>query len=270
MDDVNNADSFCANSRAWLIGPMLFAAMLSLLLAIWGVIEPSMLISAFDQGGYSPVELATIPVFLAIIPLVWWKCPFSGSALRRNVLCTMVSVVAIMAVAKELDLHSAALHWLFPDYVNESGSIAEGMFVRPDGRPLTGTPFKMRVLTNAGVPLSMKAVIVFYFAAFFGTFAAGFAYLGWTWVKGVFALEPAAWAWGCFGGSGVIVQISDRLPSWLDHAYGLSKHSADGVSRAASLCTCLEEGGELMLAVFALLTIWLGHKALECGRVGRN
>ena len=34
------------------------------------------------------------------------------------------------------------------------------------------------------------------------------------------------------------------------------------MTRATSFCTCFEEGSELMIALFALLTIWLGHKAL--------
>lgn len=249
--------------KAWLTGPLLFFLMLGALFATWALVEPTTLINTFDQGGYSPFELATLPFYAAIVPFVWWKCPFDGSRRRQVVLCTMVSVVAVMAIVKQMDLHLAVLHWLYPDCVQESGSLAAGKFVKPNGSPLTGTPFKMRVLTNGAVPFGMKAAILFYFAAFFGTFAAGFAYLGWTWVKGVIRLEPASWAWGCFGGSGVLVQVSDRLPAWLDHAYGLDKHAEGGASAASSLCTCLEEGGELMIAVFVLLTIWFGNRALR-------
>ena len=248
---------------SWLTGPVVFCVRLGTLLLTWAVLEPATLVHYFDQGGYSPFELATIPVFAAIIPFVWWKCPFAGSPTRRAVLCTMVSVVAVMAILKELDLHLQVLRWMYPDLLDESGSIRRGLFFKPDGRPLTGTPFKMRVLTNGAIPFMMKTWIVFYFGAFFGTFAAGFAYLGIPWVRGVFRLEAPAWSWGCFGGSGVVVQISDRLPAWLDHAFGLDKHAAEGITRATSLCTCLEEGGEMMIALFALLTIWLGHKALE-------
>lgn len=253
------------NRKDWLAGPALFAAMLAALLAAWAVMDPSALVAAFDQGGYSPFELATVPFYLAIAPFVWWKCPFGGSRRRRVVLCTMATVVALMAVVKELDLHNLALHALYPDFVGDDGSLLPGLF-KPNGSPLVGTPFKMRVLTNSAVPLGMKAAIVLYFAAFFGTFAAGFAYLALRWVRGVVALEPASWAWGCFGGSGVLVQVADRLPSWLNHGYGLDKHSADGVTAATSLCTCLEEGGELMVAAFALLAIWFGHRALEDGK----
>lgn len=253
--------------RTWMAGPALFALMLAALLATWAAMEPSALVGAFDRGGRSPFELATLPFYAAIVPFVWWRRPFGGSPRRKRILCLMASVVAVMAIVKELDLHNAALHLLYPDFVGGDGSLLPGLF-KPNGSPLAGTPFKMRVITNPAVPLGMKAAVVFYFAAFFGTFAAGFAYLAARWLRGVFAFEPASWAWGCLGGSGVVVQVADRLPSWLGHGFGLDRHSADGVTAATSLCTCLEEGGEMMVAVFALLTIWFGGRAAarEAGR----
>jgi hypothetical protein len=255
--------------KGWLAGPVLFVALAGALLMTWAALEPSTLVRNFDQGGYSPFELATLPFFAAIVPLVWWKCPFDGPKARRVLLCTAVSVVAVMAIAKELDLHIMVLRAVYPDYVGADGGMAPGLF-KPDGRPLTGTPFKMRVITNAGVPFGMKLIVVAYFAAFFGVFAAGFAYLFPRWIKGVFRLDAASWAWGCFGASGVMVQVADRLPAWLGHGYGLDKHSADGITAATSLCTCLEEGGEMMIAIFALLTIWLSHGAVARGEADRS
>lgn len=249
---------------AWLTGPVLFFILLGALLCTWAVMDPTVLIRNFDANGRSPFELATLPFYAAIIPFVWWKCPFAGSPTRRRVLCTMVSVVALMAIVKELDLHNYALSALFPDYVQADGKLVPGKLFKPNGDGLHGTPFKMRVLTNGAVPLMMKAFIVGYFGLFFGLFAAGFLYLLPTWVKGVFKLEPPAWSIGCFGASGVMVQISDRLPSWLDHVGGLGTASADGTESAASaLCTAVEEGGEMMIAVFALLAICQAHAALK-------
>ena len=248
----------------WLAGPAAFAAMLGALLVTWAVMAPDALVRNFDNDGRSPFEIATLFVYAAIIPFVWWKNPFGGSARRRRLLALAVSVVAFMAIVKELDLHIAFLRFVYPECVGADGSMAPGFF-KPDGRPLTGTPFKMRVLTNAAVPLGMKACIVLYFALFFGLFAALFAWFLPKWIKGVFTLDAASWAWGCLGASGVVVQIADRLPSWLGHAHGLDKHAADGVTKAASLCTALEEGSEMMLAAFALMTIWFGWRKLAKG-----
>lgn len=250
------------SKNSWLLGPVLFVVALACLLVTWAAMDPAAVAVSFDNDGRSPFELATLPFFAAIIPLVWWKNPFEGSSRRRRVLALMVTVVAAMAILKQLDLHCVVLRWFYPDCIGADGSLVQGRFCRPDGRPLNGTPFKMRVITNGEVPFGMKALIVGYFTLFFGLFAAGFIYLFQFWVDGVVKFKPSSWAWGCFGASGVLVQVADRLPSWLGHGYGLS--SADGgVTKSRALCTVLEEGGEMMLAGFALLTIYLAWKELQ-------
>ena len=158
---------------AWLTAPAVFVALLAALFAVWLALDPATLVANFDNDGRSPFELATLPFYAAIVPFVWLANPFGGSRRRQVVLASMVTVVALLAIAKQLDFHITVLHWLYPDYVQESGSLVPGKLVKPNGNPLTGTPFKMRVLTNGAVPFGMKAAILFYFAAFFGTFAAG-------------------------------------------------------------------------------------------------
>lgn len=244
--------------KTFLVSPVAWIALVAALLIAWALVEPATIIRCMDADGRSPFELLTLPFYAAIVPMVWWKCPFAGSKSRRVTLCVMVSLVAVMAVVKELDLHQVALRALYPDFVGEGGGLLPGLY-KPNGNPLVGTPFKMRVITNAGVPFGMKLAIVGYFAAFFGTFAAGFAYLFKNWIVGVFKLVPSAWAVGCFGASGVLVQVADRLPAWLDHKFGLEK-AEDAVTAAQSLCTVLEEGGELLIAVFAILAIVLGNR----------
>lgn len=246
---------------SWLAAPVLFFAAIAALALAWCVAPPENLIRFFDQDGRSTFELATLPVFAAVVPAVWLLHPFGGSRRRRIVLCAMASIVAIMAIVKETDLHNMALHCLFPDYVGEDGALLPGL-AKPDGSPLSGTPFKMRVLTNGGVPAGMKALIVFYFVSFFGVFAAGLAYFAIPWIKGVFALQPAAWSFGCLGASGVTVQIFDRLPAWWRGAQGLAKDDLDLSFRA--FCTCFEEGMEMAIALFALLAIW------QASREGRD
>ena len=246
--------------RMWMTGPVLWFLALAALLIVWATLEPATLVANFDDHGRSPFELATLPVFAAIVPVVWCCCPFAGSRRRRAILCTLVSVVAVMAIVKELDLHNLALHGIYPNLIGEDGSILKSAGLhKPNGAALTGTAFKLRFLTNGAVPIGAKLIVISYFTLFFGSFAALFVYYFPAFVRGVFRLDPVAWAFGCCGGSGVLVQISDRLPAWLGHAHGLSK-SADGITSAQSLCTALEEGGEMMLAAFALLTIVYGWR----------
>ena len=196
-------------AKSFWAAPVLFAVCVAALFATWLAMEPSALRQAFDQDGRSVFELATIPFYAAIIPLVWWKCPFTGSRRRRALLCAAVSCVAFMAVAKELDWHLAAMQHLFPSVVGADGSV-HGL-VKPDGSPLTGTPFKMRFLTNGAAPVAAKACVLFYFGAFFGVFAALLAYYAVPLFKGFFRLHPAAWSMCFFGGSGVMVAVMDRL-----------------------------------------------------------
>ena len=64
----------CSSKKAYLTAPVVFAVCALALLVTWAVMEPIALRQAFDQDGYSVFELATIPFYAAIIPLVWWRC----------------------------------------------------------------------------------------------------------------------------------------------------------------------------------------------------
>ena len=59
-----------------------------------------------------------------------------------------------------------------------------------------------------------------------------------------------------------MVQICDRLPAWYRHTIG---DGADISARASSACTAFEEGGEMMLAAFALLAILQAHELYGSG-----
>jgi len=246
----------CSSKKAFLCAPAVFAVCAFALLVTWAVMEPAALRRAFDQDGHSVFELATIPFYAAIIPFVWWKCPFAGSRRRRTLLCAAVSCVAFMAVVKELDWHLAVMQRLFPSIVGQDGNVFG--LVKPNGDPLSGTPFKMRFLTNGAVPLTAKAFVLFYFGAFFGVFAALLAYYSIKLFKGFFRFHPVAWSMCFFGGSGVMVAVMDRLPAWYRHSNDLGKEEV--VNNAfGSFCTCFEEGGEMMIAIFALLAILQAH-----------
>lgn len=237
------------SSKSYLAGPALFALGLLALFATWLVMEPAALRHAFDQDGYSPFELATIPFYAAIIPLVWWKCPFAGSRARRTLLCLAVSCVAAMAVVKELDWHLWAIGKLYPDVVAS----------------FKGTPFKMRFLTRAAtasglpIPLGAKTFALAYFALFFGVFGVTLLYFAKDLVVGFFRKVPPAWSMCCFGAAGVMVQLCDRMPAWIRHLRGIPKPKGDEIDAVSSLFTALEEGGEMLIALFAILAILQAH-----------
>ena len=227
--------------KSWMLAPVVFLLAVALLALTWAAMEPQALRAAFDADGRSFFETLTLPFYALIVPLVWLCCPFAGSAGRKALLCAGVSCVAVMAVVKELDLHVVLMNALYPDVVAN----------------FKGTPFKMRFLTGHGIPLGAKAVAVAYFALFFGVFAVMLAYFFPRLVKGFFRLHPVAWTMCFFGGSGVMVQIFDRLPAWYRHAKGLPK--SDVADAFSSFCTAFEEGGEMLIAVFALLAILQAH-----------
>lgn len=224
-----------------MLAPVVFLLAVALLAATWAVMDPQSLRAAFDADGHSFFETLTIPFYALIVPVVWLCCPFAGSAKRKALLCAGVSCVAVMAVVKELDLHLVAMNALYPDVVAN----------------FKGTPFKMRFLTGRGIPLGAKALAVAYFVLFFGVFAAMLAYFFRRLIKGFFLFHPVAWTMCFFGGSGVMVQVCDRLPAWYRHAKGLPKSGmADSFT---AFCTAFEEGGEMLIAAFALLAILQAH-----------
>ncbi len=229
------------SKRSWLLAPAVFILAVCALAATWAAMEPQALRAAFDADGRSFFETLTLPFYALIVPLVWLCCPFAGSARRKALLCLGVSCVAAMAVVKELDLHVAAMNALYPDIVAN----------------FKGTPFKMRFLKGSGIPIGAKALALAYFALFFGVFAAMLAYFFARLVKGFLRLHPVAWTMCFFGGSGVMVQVFDRLPAWYRHANGLAK--SDLADSFTAFCTAFEEGGEILIAAFALLAILQAH-----------
>lgn len=227
--------------RSWVLAPVVFLVAVALLAITWAMMEPQALRAAFDADGHSFFETLTLPFYALIVPTVWLCCPFAGSTKRKVLLCAGVSCVAVMAIVKQLDLHLVAMNALYPDVVAN----------------FKGTPFKMRFLTRHGIPLGAKTVAIAYFVLFFGVFAALLAYFFPRLVKGFFRFHPVAWSMCFFGGSGVMVQIFDRLPAWYRHAKGLPKSEiADAFT---AFCTAFEEGGEMLIAAFALLAILQAH-----------
>ena len=235
-----------ASRKSWLLSPVVFVLSVALLVFVWSVMDPAALCAAFDNDGRSFVEILTLPFYALIVPTVWLACPYGGSTMRKAMVCLCVSCVAVMAVCKELDLHIAFLSSVYQDTVAN----------------FRGTPFKMRFLTRGGIPIAAKLMVISYFVLFFGVFAALFAAYAVKFVKGVFKFHPVAWTIGCMGASGVMVQLCDRIPAWY-------RHTIDGGEAlpiaAKSMLTALEEGGEMMLAAFALIAILQAHELYGAG-----
>ena len=230
------------SKKSWMLAPVVYLLSLGMLAIAWAIMEPASLRAAFDADGRSFFETLTIPFYALIVPAVWLCCPFSGSVKRKVLLCAGVSCVAVMAIMRQLDMHLTVIQSLYPDVIAN----------------FKGTPFKMRFLTRGGIPLGAKLVAVSYFVLFFGVFAAMLAYYFPKLVKEFFRLHPVAWSMAFFGISGVTVQICDRLPAWYRHAKGLPKSEVVG-SAFQSFCTAFEEGGEMMIAAFALIAILQAH-----------
>lgn len=233
--------NFLVSKKSWLLAPVLFFLSAAALLCVWGAMAPENLRAAFDANGRSAFELMTLPLYALIVPSVWIACPFGGSLKRKALLAAGVSVVVSVAILKQLDLHIDILSAFYPDVVAN----------------FKGTPFKMRFLSSGSIPFGAKMIVLAYFALMFGVFAALAAYYSVKFVKGVFKLHPVAWTFGCFLASGTMAQVFDRLPAWYRDVTGVPK---DQIPQAVlSLFTAFEEGGEMMMALFALLAILQAH-----------
>lgn len=221
--------------KAWLVAPVCFAVCLALLVALWRTLEPATVMALFDQDGTAPVELMTLALFALIIPLVW-LCPPVGGSVRKQVFWSAEwSLLAFMALVRETDLHKTLFAALWPD-------IAAGF---------KGTVFKMRFLTAGSMPIVPRLFVLFFFILFFATVMIPLARYLVPLVKGFFTLKPVAWSAAVFGATSVLVLVCDRFPAWYRHT-----HDETALSDAAkAFCTVLEEGGEMMMALFALLAL---------------
>ncbi len=228
-----------SSRRSWLVAPVMFFAMSAILLAVWAAVPPARAILLFDNHGASPVELMTLPLFALIVPLVW-LCPPFGGTVRRQVLWNIdASLLAIMAIIRETDLHKAAFACIWPEI--------EASF--------TGTVFKMKFLKAEEIPLAPKIFVAAFFAVFFAVVLITFLRYVIPLFKGIFKLQGVAWTWAVFGASSVMVLIVDRLPAILRHngfaTPALDKHTGS----LAALMKVFEEGGEMMMALFALMAL---------------
>ena len=205
---------------------------------------PEAVLANFDADGHSMVELMTLPLFAMVIPLSWLCCPVAGSLRRRAFWCTVFSVLGFMALVRELDWHKIWFAQLWPEVA----------------ATFRGTVFKMRFLTAGDMPVVPRLFVLVFFVLFFAATVGPLLYFIRRLIAGLFRLHPVAWTMACFGAAGVMVQTCDRLPSTLRDMELLRPETLDKASGTlTALMTALEEGGEMMLAAFALLAILQAH-----------
>jgi len=236
--------------KSYLTAPVLFAAMSIVLVALWCAIPPDRLIPLFDCNGASPVELMTLPLFFLLIPLVWLCSPFGGTVKRKVLWNTDVSILAVMAIIRETDLHKMLFARIWPEIATS----------------FTGTVFKMKFLKAAGIPVMPKLFVIAFFAVFFAATAGTLAYFIVRLVKGIFRLHPVCWTWAVFGDCAALVLVVDRIPAFLRH-HGFDGPAMDKhTGTIAALFKVFEEGGEMMMALFALMGILQAHLWLREGK----
>ena len=232
------------SKKSWILAPALFVAGFGFFVGCWAVMDPKILIENFDADGHSMVELMTLPLFAAIAPLAWLCCPVGGSRRRKVFWCLVFSFLAFMALVRELDWHKQWFAMIWPE-ISET---------------FPGTVFKMRFLKSDMIPIVPKLFVGAFFAAFFAATIGSLLYFIKRLLKGLRKLHPVAWTMAAFGASGVTVQMCDRMPATLRDMEVFNPMLMDGsCGTIAALFKALEEGGEMIMAIFALIAILQAH-----------
>ena len=237
--------------KSWMLAPAIAVICAALLVVVWAVLEPSELIPLFDNDGHSPVELMTLPLFALIIPMVWLCCPAGGSLKRQIGWSATWSLLGVMAIVRETDLHKMLFAHIWPDVV------------------FKGTVFKMKFLTRApDIPLMPKLFVLIVFILFFASVMIPLIRYALPLIRGFFRLEPVAWTMATFGAVSVVVLTVDRLPANLRKA-GVCVDLLDrDTGTLTSLLKAFEEGGEMVMALLALLAILQAYLIFNRGAKG--
>lgn len=226
---------FLKSKHAWLAAPLLWLAGVSALVLVWALATPEWIQAHFDHDGASPVEVATIGLFFFQMGFFWLVPPMRASRLRPLWLADF-SLLTFFAICRELDWHKLLI----------SASNLPGA--------TRGTPFKMKFLTNANNPLADRLIVAACFAVVILLCAGTLLYFLRRLLTGLFKLHPVCWSMGFFGGTIILIQITDRLPAVLRKDLGIR------ISESLhALMTALEEGQELLLPLFVVIAVLQAH-----------
>jgi hypothetical protein len=226
---------FLKSKHSWLAAPLLWLAGVLALLLTWALATPEWIQFHFDNDGISPVESATIGLFFLQIGLLWLVPPMRPGW-QRPLWLADFSLLTLFAVCRELDWHKLMVH-------------ASGL---PGAT--TGTAFKMRFITNPANPLGDRLLVVACFAVVILACGGTLLFFLRRLLTGLFKLHPVCWSMGFFGGTVILIQLADRLPSVLR-----TKHHIILSDSLHALSTVLEEGQELLLPLFVILAILQAH-----------
>lgn len=226
---------FLKSKHAWLAAPLLWLAGVSALVLVWALATPEWIQARFDHDGASPVEVATVGLFFFQMGFFWLVPPMRASRLRPLWLADF-SLLTFFAICRELDWHKLLI----------SASNLPGA--------TRGTPFKMKFLTNANNPLADRLIVAACFAVVILLCAGTLLYFLRRLLTGLFKLHPVCWSMGFFGGTIILIQITDRLPAVLRKDLGIR------ISESLhALMTALEEGQELLLPLFVVIAVLQAH-----------
>lgn len=226
---------FLKSKHAWLAAPLLWLAGVSALVLVWALATPEWIQAHFDHDGASPVEVATVGLFFFQMGFFWLVPPMRASRLRPLWLADF-SLLTFFAICRELDWHKLLI----------SASNLPGA--------TRGTPFKMKFLTNANNPLADRLIVAACFAVVILLCAGTLLYFLRRLLTGLFKLHPVCWSMGFFGGTIILIQITDRLPVVLRKDLGIR------ISESLhALMTALEEGQELLLPLFVVIAVLQAH-----------
>ncbi|HPB11133.1 MAG TPA: hypothetical protein PL176_13795 [Kiritimatiellia bacterium] len=226
---------FLKSKHAWLAAPLLWLAGVSALVLVWALATPEWIQAHFDHDGASPVEVATVGLFFFQMGFFWLVPPMRASRLRPLWLADF-SLLTFFAICRELDWHKLLI----------SASNLPGA--------TRGTPFKMKFLTNANNPLADRLIVAACFAVVILLCAGTLLYFLRRLLTGLFKLHPVCWSMGFFGGTIILIQITDRLPAVLRKDLGIR------ISESLhALMTALEEGQELLLPLFVVIAVLQAH-----------
>lgn len=225
------------SKNSWLTAPVVAVAVAFVLLAAWAALDPQTLMVNFDNDGRSPVELMTLPLFALIVPLVWLCPPNAGPTKRQCLWSALWSLLGVMAIVRETDAHKMIFANIWPE-IDSS---------------FRGTVFKMKFLKADEIPFMPKLFVLAFFVLFFVAVLVPLVRFIVPLIRGFFKLEPVAWTMAFFGGVSTVVMVVDRLPANLRHADIVVSDSMLALMKA------FEEGGEMLMALLALLAILQSH-----------